>query len=92
MPGMPSRPMRTDGAGGVYVGGGATPGAAATAANPASAQPAMSREQAIAWIEEQRRMVNEGVRVGAIPANKFPPLPITPRTPPAMPPGVPAGQ
>lgn len=99
-PTIPPRPLRTGvEIGGVVVGG--TDGAA-TAAQPGTAQaaprPVMTREEAIAHINEQKRLIKEAEDLGLIPRGKFPPLPPTPGSPsssgtgtqPPSPPGAPA--
>ncbi len=83
--GLPARPVRTtvDGAGGVYVGGAGTATAprAGGSGVPAAQTPALSREQAILHIEEQRRLIKEATDLGLVPKNRFAPLPTTPLTP-----------
>lgn len=83
-PAIPTRPLRTSaGIGGVMVSGGGTSAPDPTPAPAAPAQRYMSREEAIAHINEQKRMVKEAEHLGLIPKGKFPPLPPTPGAPPS---------
>ena len=85
MAGLPARPVRTDSTG-VYVGGaGNTAGTTTGAGGTTTPAATMSREQAIAHIEEQRKLYNEAASLGLIPKNRIPPLPPTPLTPRSSP-------
>ncbi|MBI5388252.1 MAG: hypothetical protein HZA90_26605 [Verrucomicrobia bacterium] len=77
----PSRPLRMD-AGGVMVGGAG--GTTTPQVTPqAQAAPAMTREQAIMHVNEQKALISEAEKLGLIPKNRFPPLPPTPGWPPS---------